>query len=164
MKYSMYNVVWYDGVYSYVSKFILPENEKKAKNDLLDWWDCDGEILKLDRLYGVSFENVIALRNGNKKTMREFKASTERGQKIIAMRSRCCWQSLRNLYKTWSVAKQSAYDWCRSQYEADENASGFGIGNANTYGFTASWLTVIGGEKALRVETKDNSYLVWLDR
>ena len=65
MKYSIYNVVWYDGLNSYVSKFVLPVDENKAKKDLLDWWDCDGEILKLDRLYGVSLEDIIALRNGN---------------------------------------------------------------------------------------------------
>lgn len=65
MKYSMYNVVWYDGLNSYVSKFILAWDENKAKKDLLEWWDGDGEILKLDRLYGVSLENVIALTNGN---------------------------------------------------------------------------------------------------
>lgn len=65
MKYSMYNVVWYDGVEAYVSKFVLPDNEKKAKNDLLDWWHYDGEILKLDKLYSVSLENIIALRNGD---------------------------------------------------------------------------------------------------
>lgn len=31
MKYSMYNVVWYDGVDAYVTKFVLPGNEKEAK-------------------------------------------------------------------------------------------------------------------------------------
>lgn len=66
MKYSMYNVVWYDGVEAYVTKFVLSENEKKAKNELFDWWrekGYDGEILKLDSLYGVTLENIIALRN-----------------------------------------------------------------------------------------------------
>ena len=68
MKYSMYNVVWYDGVDAYVSKFVLTEDEKKAKIELLDWWcetGYDGEILKLDRLYGVTLENIIALRNSD---------------------------------------------------------------------------------------------------
>ena len=72
MKYAKYNVVWYDGVIAYVSKFILPEDEKKAKKDLLDWWHYDGEILKLDRLYGVSLKNVIALRNGKNEDIDAF--------------------------------------------------------------------------------------------
>ena len=75
MKYSMYNVVWYDGVEAYVTKFVLSENEKNAKIDLLGWWceeGCDGEILKLDRLYVVSLENIIALRNGNDEQIRTF--------------------------------------------------------------------------------------------
>lgn len=66
MKYSMYNVVWYDGVEAYVAKFVLSRNEKKAKDELLDWWyenGYDGEILKLDSLYDVTLENIIALRN-----------------------------------------------------------------------------------------------------
>ena len=49
-------------------------------------------------------------------------------------------------------------------YALDMNSSDFGIGNANTFGFTCSWLTVKDGEKIMRIETKDNSYLVWLDR
>lgn len=71
MKYSMYNVVWYDGVEAYVTKFVLSENEKKAENELLDWWiekGYCGEILKLDRLYGVTLENIIALRNEDNDT------------------------------------------------------------------------------------------------
>lgn len=96
--------------------------------------------------------------------MREFKASTKSGQKIVAMGERCCWSSLYNLYDSWSSAKQRAFDWCYEQYSKDENSTAFGVGNANTFGFTASWLATKNGENILRVETKDNSYLVWLDR
>lgn len=96
--------------------------------------------------------------------MRELKASTKTGQKIITMGNSCCWYSLNNLYNSWSPAKQRAYDWCWEQYVNTENATAFGIGNANSFGFTASWLGTLEGENILRVETKDNSYLVWLDR
>lgn len=77
MKYSMYNVVWYDGVEAYVSKFVLPENEKEAKNDLLDWWDNDGEILKLDKLYSVSLGNIIDLRTGDNENITTFERFEE---------------------------------------------------------------------------------------
>ena len=96
--------------------------------------------------------------------MREFKASTKSGQRIVAMGERCCWSSLHNLYDDWSSAKQRAFDWCYEQYAKDENSTAFGVGNASTFGFTASWLATKDGENILRVETKDNSYLVWLDR
>ena len=51
------------------------------------------------------------------------------------MGERCCWSSLHNIYDSWSDAKQKAFDWCWEQY-------------ANI----------------MRIETKDNSYLVWLER
>lgn len=76
----MYNVVWYDGVEAYVTKFVLPENEKKANIELLDWWTkkgFDGDILKLDRLYGVTLENIIALRNGDKDIKRAYERFEE---------------------------------------------------------------------------------------
>ena len=96
--------------------------------------------------------------------MREFKASTKRGQELIAMGERCCWGSLYNLYDSWSQAKQQAFDRCLEQYANDNQSTAFGVGNANTFSFTCSWLAVKDGEDILRIETKDNSYLVWLER
>ena len=96
--------------------------------------------------------------------MREFKASTKRGQYLINQSNYCVYRRLSDIYKTWSQAKQNAYEWCLNQYLESENHSAFGIGNANTFGFTASWLCTINGENAMRIETKDNSYIVWLDR
>lgn len=96
--------------------------------------------------------------------MKEFKASTKRGQQLIAMGNSCCWKSLHNLYEHWSKAKEQAFNWCHEQYCNDQNSTGFGVGNANTFGFTASWLLTKDGEDAMRIETKDNSYLVWLNR
>lgn len=75
MKYAMYNVVWYDGVDAFVTKFILPDSEKVALKDLQNFWTLsgyDGDILKIDKLYGVSLENIIALRNGNDKDIRTY--------------------------------------------------------------------------------------------
>ena len=96
--------------------------------------------------------------------MRVYKASTKRGQSLIDMGTRCCWQSLHNLYDSWSNAKQRAYDYCWEQYCNDNESTAFGVGNANSFGFTASWLFVKDGENVMRIETKDNSYLVYLDR
>lgn len=76
----------------------------------------------------------------------------------------CYCGSLRNLYYTWSLAKEAAYNRCYQMYMETENREAFGVGNANTFGFTASWLGTMNGEDIMRVETKDNSYLVWLNR
>lgn len=68
MKYSIYNVVWYDGVDAYVSKFVLKTNKEQAEKDLCNFWTLnviDGEILKIDQLYMVNFENIKALNNGD---------------------------------------------------------------------------------------------------
>ena len=96
--------------------------------------------------------------------MKEFKASTKRGQQLINSGNYCYASSLSQIYTTWSQAKQNAYNWCYNEYLKSDNHSAFGIGNANTFGFTASWLCTINGENAMRIETKDNSYIVWLDK
>lgn len=96
--------------------------------------------------------------------MKEFKASTKRGQQLLGMGNTCCFKSLKNLYDHWSVAKEHAFNWCLNEYYNDENSTGFGVGNANSFGFTASWLLTKDGEDAMRIETKGNSYLVWLNR
>ena len=80
------------------------------------------------------------------------------------MGNTCCWGSLHNLYDSWSTAKEEAYNQCWEMYLETENHEAFGVGNANTFGFTASWLGTKNGEDILRIETKDNSYLVWLER
>ena len=96
--------------------------------------------------------------------MREYKLSSYRGKELYNMGNTCCWSSLHNLYDSWSPAKAAAYNWCWEQYMETENRSDFGIGNANTFGFTASWLGTKDGEDIMRVETRANSYLVWLNR
>ena len=96
--------------------------------------------------------------------MRELKASTKAGQRVIEMGERCVYDELYNIYDRWSYAKEQAFRRCREMFLNSDNSTAFGIGNANSFGFTASWLDVIDNEHVMRVETKDNSYLVWLDR
>lgn len=96
--------------------------------------------------------------------MREYNLSSSRGKKLYDMGITCCWSSLHNLYDRWSHAKQAAFDSCWEKYVETENSSDFGVGNANTFGFTASWLATKEGEDIMRIETRDNSYLVWLER
>lgn len=80
------------------------------------------------------------------------------------MGERCRYAQLSCLYESWSVAKQKVFDQCWEQYVNDNQSTAFGIGCANTFTFTCSWLTFKDGENVMRIETKDNSYLVWLER
>lgn len=65
-KYWLYNVVTYDGVDAFVSKFILPDElELDAACRIFDKMGYNDEILKLDKLYPLTFDNIIALKDGN---------------------------------------------------------------------------------------------------
>ena len=69
--YSLFNVVWYDGCDAFVSKFILPtkDNEvtKDGERDVIRYLDGNGELLKIDYLYNLSLENIIAMRRSEDK-------------------------------------------------------------------------------------------------
>lgn len=96
--------------------------------------------------------------------MRELKYSTKAGKAIVAKGSNWDGNTLGQVYDNWSDAKQRAYDWCYEQYLNTEDSDSFGICSHNTFGFTCSWLGKKDGEDIMRYETKDNSYLVWLER
>lgn len=96
--------------------------------------------------------------------MKEYKLSSARGKTLYQMGITCCCSSLYNLYDRWSTAKETAYNQCWEMYMETENRTAFGVGNANTFCFTASWVGTKNGEAIMRVETKANSYLVWLNR
>lgn len=106
----------------------------------------------------------VQTKKERKEKMREYKLSTARGKQLYDMGSRCCCFSLHNLYEKRSKAKEQAYNYCWEQYCKGENSKCFGVGNANRFGFTARWLETRDGEEVMRIETKDNSYLVWLNR
>lgn len=75
MKYSIYNIVWYDGTDAYVSKYILKSSPEHAQADLQDYWNkkgYDGEVLKLDYLYSVNLENILSLKDEHPHMFRRF--------------------------------------------------------------------------------------------
>lgn len=96
--------------------------------------------------------------------MKELKYSTKAGKNIVAKGTQWDGYTLGQVYDKWSDAKQRAYDWCYEQYCNTEDSDSFGICSHNTFGFTCSWLGKKDGEDIMRYETKDNSYLVWLER
>lgn len=62
------NVVWYDGVEAYVTKFVLPVDEsyqltKETKSKVRKYLDGNGEVLKFDTCYPVSLDNILAFKD-----------------------------------------------------------------------------------------------------
>lgn len=96
--------------------------------------------------------------------MRELKASTKEGQRIISIGERCVNETLSDIYASWSSEKQRHYDRCRKLYHETTGGHSFGVASCGSWSFVASWNGYKDGEPILRVETKDNSYLVWCDR
>ena len=96
--------------------------------------------------------------------MKELKASTKAGQNIIAKASRYCGTELTDVYDRISAYKERAYRWCMEEFNKTDDAWAFHICSYNTFAFTCRWQGTKDGENILRYETKDNSYLVWLDR
>lgn len=91
--------------------------------------------------------------------MREVKASTALGKRLLAIGQQ--WQGtfLCQVYDKWSSEKEKAWNECYEEYCNTEGAEQFGICSHNTYSFTVSWFTPQG----MRLETSKNSYLVIFD-
>ena len=96
--------------------------------------------------------------------MREFKASTRQGQNIIKRASYHEGYSLADVYGSYSDEKAQSYNHCFELYARDYNAGDFHICSHNSFCYSVAWNTIINGEKVLRVETANNSFLVWLER
>lgn len=62
-KWYLYNVVFYDGVDAFVSKFVASADETDARKHIVSYTAGNGEVLKLDKLYPLSFEDIIAMKN-----------------------------------------------------------------------------------------------------
>ena len=66
-KWWMCNVVWYDGCDAFVSKFILKADEdgvtQESEGLVGQMLNGNGEVLKIERLYAVDFDNIIALKD-----------------------------------------------------------------------------------------------------
>lgn len=88
MKWVMVNVVFYDGVDAFVAKFIVQAETDTEKIGTTQYWsvtkeserkireylDGNGEVLKIDPLYDIDFDNIVAIEQSNeeyKKAERE---------------------------------------------------------------------------------------------
>lgn len=91
--------------------------------------------------------------------MREVKASTVLGKRLLAIGQQWEGTFLNQVYTTWSAEKEKAWDKCYEEYCNTDGAEQFGICSHNTFSFTVSWFTPQG----MRLETAKNSYLVIFD-
>lgn len=91
--------------------------------------------------------------------MREVKASTALGKRLLAIGQQWEGTFLNQVYTTWSVEKEKAWNECYEEYCNTDGAEQFGICSHNTFSFTVSWFTPQG----MRLETSKNSYLVIFD-
>ena len=96
--------------------------------------------------------------------MKTLKASTKAGQRIIIKAECNEGYFLSQVYETFSQQKENAWKWCEHEYLTSDNHSDFHICGHNTFGFTVAWICNINDEKCLRLETKDNTYIVYLER
>lgn len=91
--------------------------------------------------------------------MRVVNASTSLGKKLVAIGQNWEGTFLNQVYDKWSTAKQEAWDKCYDEYCRTDGAEQFSICSHNSFQFTCSWFIPDG----MRLETRDNSYLVVFD-
>lgn len=96
--------------------------------------------------------------------MKELKGSTKAGKNIIGRTLFNIGYYLDDVYNNYSHYKTNAWDWCYKQFKETESSYNFHICGANSMQFSVAWYGKKDGENILRYETRDNSYLVWLDR
>lgn len=66
-KFWLTNVVWYDGCDAFVSKFVLKVDEdgvtQESEGLVGQYLVGNGELLKIDPLYPVDLDNILAFRD-----------------------------------------------------------------------------------------------------
>ena len=95
---------------------------------------------------------------------KELKASTKAGQQIISRGQHWEGDDLHAVYAKPSYAKQEAFDRCWDLFCEMVNSEMFGICSHNTHSFSVSWLAEFEQEPVMVVITRDNNYMVFLNR
>lgn len=90
--------------------------------------------------------------------MKTIKATTKKGQNMLASAKYFDGYTLNDVYASYSPAKHHAYIDCLYMAQA-ENGKNFHICSHNTFGFSVSWEV----ENGVRIETPKSSYFVSYD-
>ena len=96
--------------------------------------------------------------------MKILKASTKAGQNILRRAEYNEGYFLSEVYSSFSKEKENAWKRCEHEYLTSDSHSNFHICNHNSFGFSVAWFCRINEENCLRYETKDNTYIVYLDK
>ena len=94
--------------------------------------------------------------------MKKINANTKRGQTMLNNAGRYEGFSLREVYGSFSTAKENAWRYCLNLFQK-ENGYNFRIYSHNTFGFSVAWEITdaeTGEIVGTRIETPSNSYLV----
>ena len=78
IKWVLVNAVFYDGSNAYVSKFVVKADEDKpfdkvsveSECKIADYLSGNGELLKIDILYDVNFDNILAFKDADDAELR----------------------------------------------------------------------------------------------
>lgn len=92
------------------------------------------------------------------------KGSTKRGQNLITRSNNYEGVYLESVYENYSIYKRNAWDYCYNKYVNTPENSNFHICSHNSMVFTIAWYGKHGDENAVFIETRDNSYIVLLDK
>lgn len=92
--------------------------------------------------------------------VRVVKADSALGKKLVDIGGHWEGRYLSDIYHKYSDAKKEAWNRCYTEYCCTEGANCFCICAHNTFHFTCSWFLADG---SMRLETRDNSYLVMFD-
>lgn len=95
---------------------------------------------------------------------RILKASNKNGASMLRRASIDEGYSLSDVYDTYSPAKGASWEWCFRKYADTPDSTNFHICSHNTFAYCVSWNGTYNGERAVFVETPNNSYIVLLDR
>lgn len=92
------------------------------------------------------------------------KASIKSGARWIVSAKKEEGYRLSDIYESYSIGKENAYNDCFNKYVSAEASKNFRIFSHNTFGFSVAWEETIENEEYLHIETPQNTYIVALNQ
>lgn len=111
----------------------------------------------LDNLQNMCYNKSVKMKGVI--TMKEIKRTSKRGQAMEKAWNYGISGTLSDVYSSYSLEKEMAFDWCRQRmYEM--NGCSLRIMSFNTFQFTVGFLGTYKGRDGLVVETASNEYFI----
>ena len=97
--------------------------------------------------------------------MKAINYSTKKGKELYARTFGYRGTTLSDVYKTYSYEKEKAYKRCRDMFMLTDMSDNFAIVSANSFSFACAWDGKDhNGERICCYITKDNDYIIYMDR